>query len=402
MPKPLPYGRQVIDDDDVAAVIAVLKSDFLTTGPEVPALEAAFAEAVGARHAIACSSGTAGLHLVAMALDAGPGSSVVVPGITFLATANAFRMTGAEVVFADVDPDTGLMTPRTAREALARASQPPRAIVPVHLGGQTADMAGLAAAAEEAGAVLAEDACHALGTTYRTGAATHRVGSGVHALASVFSLHPVKTVTSGEGGVVTTNDPELAERLARFRNHGMVRAAESFTDRTLAFAPDGTVNRWYYEMPEMGLNYRLTDFQAALGRSQLAKLSRFAEARRRLVEFYDRRFASLAPIVRPVAMVLGCDAVRHLYQVLIDFEATGLDRNAFMAALAEEGILTQVHYIPVHRQPYYRSAAPGLSLPGAETFYGRTLSLPLFAAMDEADARRVVEAIERLVAGSVR
>ncbi len=402
MPKPLPYGRQLIEDDDVDAVVAVLKSDFLTTGPEVPAFEAAFAEAVDARFAVACSSGTAGLHLAAMAVDTGPGTAVVVPSITFLATANAFRLMGAEVVFADVDPDTGLMTPATAREALARATQAPKAIVPVHLGGQTADMAGLATVADEAGAVLVEDACHALGTSYRTGGNSHTVGSGAHAVAAVFSLHPVKTVTAGEGGVVTTNDPTLAERLARFRNHGMVRTPEQFTDGERAFAADGTANRWYYEMPAVGLNYRLTDIQAALARSQLAKLPRFAETRQRLVAFYDQRFAHLASVLRPVTLVPECDAVRHLYQVLIDFDAVGLDRNAFMAALAADGILTQVHYIPVHRQPYYRSMAQDLDLPGADTFYARTLSLPLFAAMDEADAERVAQAVERLLLPALR
>ena len=394
----LPYGRQVIEDDDIAAVAAVLRSDYLTTGPGGPAFEAAFAAAMEATHAIACSSGTAALHLVAMALDLGPGTVSVVPSITFLATANAVVMTGGDVVFADVDPDTGLMTPATLEAAIARAGRPVKAVFPVHIGGQTCDLPALAEIAETAGAVLVDDACHAIGTRYTENGVSHAVGAGAHSVATAFSLHPVKTIAAGEGGVVTTRDPALAEKMALLRNHGMSRDAAGFTNRDLAFAPDGTANPWYYEMQAPGLNYRLTDFQAALVRNQLAKLPRFAATRRAIAAYYERELAALAPLVRPVTKVEACDPVLHLYQVLIDFEALGLSRAAVMAELRAAAIGTQVHYIPVHRQPFYSARHPGLDLPGADAFYEKTLSLPLSAAMTESDAARVVAALAALCA----
>ena len=267
----LPYSRQSIDEDDVAAVAAALKSDFLTTGPLVERFEAAFAEATGATRAVACNSGTAALHLAAMALDLKTGEGVVVPTATFLATANVVRMTGAEVVFADVDPATGLMTPETLDAALARARTaglPVAAAFPVHLNGQVCDMAGLAEVAQSANVRLIEDACHALGV--------ERIGACEHSLAACFSTHPVKAIATGEGGVITTSDAALAARLGRLRTHGISRDASTFVDHASAFT-NGAANPWYYEIAEIGLNYRLPDILCALGLSQLRKLSRFSE-----------------------------------------------------------------------------------------------------------------------------
>ena len=374
----LPYGRQTIEDDDVAAVAQALRGEYLTTGPLVGRFEAAFAERVGAAHAIACANGTAALHLAMLALGLGEGEAIVAPSITFLATANCARFVGAEVVFADVDPDSGLMTPQTLKDALGRAERPVRAVLPVHLRGEACDLAGLAAVAGEAGAVLVEDAPHALGTTMDFGQGPERVGDARHSAMATFSFHPVKTIATGEGGMVTTRDPALAERLGRLRSHGMVRPNDDPA---------------WYEMAEVGFNYRLPDVLCALGLSQLAKLGRFAERRRALASAYETALAPLAPLVRPAARPPWSRPVLHLMTVLVDFAAAGRDRRQVMARLREQGIGAQVHYIPVHRQPYYLQRYGALDLPGAEAWYARCLSLPLFPAMSDGDVPRVVAAL---------
>jgi UDP-4-amino-4,6-dideoxy-N-acetyl-beta-L-altrosamine transaminase len=376
----LPYGRQTIEDDDIAAVVEAMKADFLTTGPTVDAFETAFAEKVGARHAVACTNGTAALHLAMLALEVQPGEAVIAPAITFLATANCARYVGAEVVFADVDPDSGLMTPNTLAEALARLDgRKLRAVLPVHLRGDAADLPGLAALAAEAGAVLVEDAPHALGTTMTFGNVTERVGDVRHSAMATFSFHPVKTIATGEGGMVTTNDARLAGRLRTLRCHGMTR-------------PPGA-DPWWYEMAEPGFNYRLPDILCALGLSQLAKLDRFAARRRDLARAYDAALAPLAPLVSTAARPAWSDPVLHLMCVLIDFEAAGRTRREVVDALRARDVGSQVHYIPVHRQPYYRERYGDLSLPGAEAWYARCLSLPLYPGMADGDVQKVADAL---------
>lgn len=394
----LPYGRQLIEDDDVAAVAEALRADFLTTGPTVDAFERAFAEQVGAAHAVACNSGTAALHLAAMALDLGPGDWLVVPSLTFLATANAARYVGADVQFADVDPDTGLLTGETFAAALdqaRRAGRRVRAVSPVHLAGRVAPLADIAGIAKADDLPIVEDACHALGTTYE--GATARVGDGRYGTLATFSFHPVKTIAVGEGGMITTNDGDLASRMRISRSHGMVREPQHMRDRDAAFDSDGTPRSWYYEMHEFGFNYRLTDVLCALGISQLRKLDRFTARRRELTRLYDEALKPLAPLVRPVPPVAGCDPALHLYAVLIAFDDIGMSRQQLMARLREHGVGTQVHYIPVHRQPYYRNLYGDLALPGADAYYGRELSLPLFPAMSDADVARVVDILSRIV-----
>lgn len=382
----LPYGRQTIEEDDIAAVAEVLRGDFLTTGPMVEAFETAFAETVGARHAVACANGTAALHLAMLALKVEPGEVVIAPSVTFLATANCARYVGAEVVFADVDPDTGLMTPQTLSDAIARVgTRRLRAVLPVHLRGDVAELPTLADLAAGAGAVLVEDAPHALGTTMQFGNLAETVGDGRHSAMATFSFHPVKTIATGEGGMVTTNDAGLAARLRTLRSHGMVR-------------PEGA-EPWWYEMPEPGFNYRLPDILCALGLSQLAKLPRFAARRRALAAAYAAALAPLAPLVRPAARPAWSDPVLHLMTVLIDFEAAGRSRLEVVEALKARGVGSQVHYIPVHRQPYYRDRYGELDLPGADAWYARCLSLPLYPGMEDGDVATVVGALADALKG---
>ncbi|MGE3147532.1 MAG: UDP-4-amino-4,6-dideoxy-N-acetyl-beta-L-altrosamine transaminase [Pseudorhodoplanes sp.] len=384
----LPYGRQTIEDDDVAAVALALRGDFLTTGPAVAEFEAAFAKASGAKHAVACNSGTAALHLAVLALDLRPGDVAIVPTLTFLATANVVRMAGADVLFADVDPDTGLMTADTFTDALRKAKDGTvKAALPVHLNGQLCDMPALAAIADTRGLALVEDACHALGLP--------DVGATRHSRMACFSTHPVKAIATGEGGVVTTSDAAAAERMRGLRSHGMVRRPADFVHRDLAF-DDNQPNPWYYEMQEIGWNYRMPDVLCALGVSQLKKLDRFFRRRLELVALYDRLLAPLAPALRPVPH----DKPHgwHLYAVLIDFKRLGTTRAQLMQALRGRGIGTQVHYLPVHRQPYYVERYGDIALPGADAYYERCLSLPFFASMTDDDVHRVVDALAPLVA----
>lgn len=402
-PSYLPYGRQIIDDDDIAAVTRVLKSDFLTTGPATEAFEEALTRQTGAEHAVSFSSGTAALHLAALALDLGPGDLVVVPTITFLATANAARYVGADVIFADVDPDSGLMEAGHLEAALAGADGAKvKAVFPVHLAGQSPDLAAIGDVARRHGLRIVEDACHALGATYanETGKAC-RVGACEHGELAAFSFHPVKTVAMGEGGALTTNDAALAARLRNLRNHGMIKATDRFVNTDMAFAADGSANPWYYEMQAPGFNFRASDIHCALGLSQLKKLERFVEIRRRLVESYDRKLAPLAPLVQPLGRVPGCRPGWHLYIALVDFGAAGVSRAEVMGQLREKGIGTQVHYIPVHQQPYYRDRYGETNLPGAEAYYARCLSLPLFVGMDETDVDRVADALRSGLSGAI-
>jgi UDP-4-amino-4,6-dideoxy-N-acetyl-beta-L-altrosamine transaminase len=389
----LPYARHTIEEDDVAAVAAALRSDFLTTGPLVEQFERAFAAAVGASHAVACNSGTAALHLAALALDLAEGQAAVVPAVTFLATANAVRMSGAEVVLADVDKDSGLLTAETLEAARARGEANGwrvRTAFPVHLNGQVSDMNALASASERFDLHLVEDACHALGV--------ERVGAGGRSAAACFSTHAVKTVATGEGGVVTTRDEKSAERMRRLRSHGMNRDAATFADRKQGFEGN-TPNPWYYEMAEIGWNYRMPDVLCALGLSQLKKLDRSARRRREIAARYEQLLRPLAPAVRPVSAPTDSHGW-HLYAILVDFPALGMTRAHFMNALRAQGIGSQVHYIPLHRQPYYRRRYGEIVLPGAEAYYARCLSIPMFPAMTDADVERVAAAVTRLVGGA--
>lgn len=388
----LPYGAHAVDDDDIAAVVDALRSDRLTTGPAVVAFERALAETLGAAHAVACSSGTSALHLASLALGLGSDDAVIVPSLTFVATANAPHATGAEIIFADVDPDTGLMTPETFSAALESASgQTVRAVFPVHLNGQCVAMSEIATIAEANGIAIVEDACHAVGARYPK--SNSPVGGGAHGAAAAFSFHPVKTIAMGEGGAVTTNDSALAAAMRRFRNHGLVTTPDEFENPVAAFDSNSAPNPWYCEMPVPGFNYRASDIHCALALSQLAKLQRFVAERAALVSIYDNALVPLAPLVKPLRRVAGGQAAWHLYVVQVDFASAGVTRGDVMRRLAGQGIGTQVHYIPVHRQPYYARRYGALDLPGADDYSDHVLSLPLFVGLATGDVSRVVRSL---------
>jgi UDP-4-amino-4,6-dideoxy-N-acetyl-beta-L-altrosamine transaminase len=388
----LPYGRQVIEDDDLDAVRQALLSPYLTTGPLVEEFEHALSAATGARETVACSNGTAALHLAARAIKLERSQVSIVPSITFVATANATRYCGAEVVFADVDPDTGLMTPETLLAALRKAGGAARAVFPVHLNGQSCDMAGIAEVARSWGLWVVEDACHAIGGTQPIATGMSPVGSCAYSDMACFSFHPVKTVAMGEGGAIATNDSALAKAMRIDRSHGLVRDADSLT-LPEAIGADGAPEPWFYELAEPGFNYRVPDILCALGISQLKKLSRFTAQRARLVSLYREALADLAPVIRPLRDLGRGEAAWHLFVVKIDFESAGTTRGQLMRRLSEAGIGSQVHYIPVHRQPYYAKRYPGTELPGADAYYASCLSLPLSAAMTEDDVLRVARAL---------
>lgn len=379
----IPYGRQWIGDQDVEAVERALRSDWLTQGPTIAEFEHAIAARVGARHAVAVSSGTAALHLAALAAGVGPGDVLWSSPITFVASLNCARYAGAEVDLVDVDPDTALMDPAALERRLddaAAAGRLPRAIVPVHLAGQPCDMDRIGAAARRHGVRVIEDAAHAIGGRF----GAKPVGACEHSDMTVFSFHPVKLVTTGEGGMITTNDDALAAHLRRLRTHGITRDPAEMSGPS--------EGGWYYEQVDLGFNYRITDFQCALGLSQLERLDAFVARRAELAARYDARLARLP--VRPLARRPGRESGWHLYVVRVLPEA-GVSRREAHDRLRADGIGVNVHYIPVHHQPYYRALLSGREYPGAEAYYAGALTLPLYPAMSDADQDTVVAALER-------
>ncbi|MFA7431377.1 MAG: UDP-4-amino-4,6-dideoxy-N-acetyl-beta-L-altrosamine transaminase [Rhodospirillaceae bacterium] len=377
----IPYGRQSIDEDDIDAVVRVLRSDFLTQGPAVPAFEQAVAASCGAAEAVACSSATAALHMACLALDVGPGDLVWTSPITFVASANCALYCGAEVGFVDIDPDTFTMSPQRLAEALAQAraaGRLPKVVIPVHMCGQSCDMAAIHALSREYGFHVIEDASHALGGSYRG----QPVGSCRYSDIAVFSLHPVKIITSGEGGLALTNDPVLAERLRVLRSHGIVRDPAMMTEE-----PEGA---WVYEQVSLGFNYRLSDLQAALGLSQFRRLETFITRRRALAARYAQALGGRRDIVLP-AEADGAQSSWHLYVIRL---AEPAHRRQAFDMLRAAGIGVQVHYIPVHRQPFHaRQGFRAGAFPAAEDYYARAISLPMFPALDDREQDRVIATV---------
>jgi perosamine synthetase len=379
----LPYGRQTLDADDAAAVMDALRADYVTTGPRVDAFERALAARIGARYAVAMSSGTAALHAAVACLGVDAGDEVIVPPLTFAATANAVCYVGGTPVFADVRPDTLTLDPAAVRAALTPRT---RAIVGVDFAGQPCDLAALREIAGRGHVALLDDAAHALGAEYRG------CPVGTQADATVFSFHPVKHVTTAEGGLVATADDALARRLRRFRNHGI----------TVEFADRAARGDWYYEIAELGFNYRLTDIQCALGLSQLGKLDRFLARREAIASRYRAELGALAGLRLP-AVAADVRHAWHFFPVLLEPAELTTDRTMVFRALRAEGIGVNVHYIPVYWHPYYarRGYARGLC-PVAEDAYARLVTLPLFPAMTDADADDVVAAVRKVLGSFAR
>ncbi len=386
----LNYGRQYVDDDDIAAVVDVLRSDYLTQGPAVEAFEAALAERVGARFAVAVSSGTAALHVACLAAGIKPGKRGVTSSLTFIASANALIYSGGEATALDIDGYSLSLTPAALKTALDNGPDI-AAVIPVHYAGLACDSAEIAALARGRALVI-EDASHALGSTYTDG---KFVGSGAHADMTVFSFHPVKPITTGEGGAITTNDETLYRRLKLYANHGIERRPDHFEDHAAAYE-GSELNPWYYEQQALGYNYRLSDIHAALGRAQMVKLDNFIARRRAIAAAYDAAFASLEEIGRPQSKPSDrARSAHHIYPVTIDFASLGTTRGRFMKRLATFGVGAQVHYIPLHRQPFQvkRYGYKPVSFPATEDYFQTCLTLPLHAGIGESEVERVVEAV---------
>ncbi len=376
--KLLPYGRQSLDDADVEAVVEALKSDWLTTGPKVGEFEERFAAWVGAKHAVSFSSGTAALHGAAFAAGLEPGDEAITTPMTFCATANCILYQGATPVFADVSPDTLNLDPN---EVSKKITSRVKAIIAVDYAGHPAALDELAELAKTHGALLIEDACHALGAEFQG----KRVG-GI-ADMTVFSFHPVKHLTTGEGGMVATNDARLAETLRRFRNHGISSEAR---ERQQA-------GQWFYEMVLLGFNYRLTDIACALGLSQLEKLEANLSRRREIAAQYTAAFRDLTGILVPTVRE-GANPAWHLYPVRLKLEMLSAGRGEIFRALRAENIGVNVHYIPVHRHPYYRERFRSQeSYPVAEDAYERLISLPMFHSMTAQDVADVIHALGKVL-----
>jgi UDP-4-amino-4,6-dideoxy-N-acetyl-beta-L-altrosamine transaminase len=383
----IPYGRQSLDQADIDAVVQVLESDWLTQGPTLERFEAAVAGYCEAAYGVAVCNATAALHIACLAADLGPGDWLWTSPNTFLASANCARFCGASVDFVDIDPLTWNLDVQALARKLEQAEQQgclPKVLIPVAFSGQSCDMRAIAALAERYGFTVIEDASHAVGARY----AGRPVGCGDYAAMTVFSFHPVKIITTGEGGMVLTNRPELAERLRRLRSHGMTRDP--------AQMDEASHGPWYYQQVELGFNYRMTDMQAALGLSQLGKLDAFVERRRELAARYHRLLAGL-PLQLPAAQT-DAESAWHLYVVRLQIERIGKSHREVFEALREAGIGVNLHYIPVHLQPYYRALgfAPG-DFPEAERYYGQALTLPLYPAMSEAEQDTVVRQLQQSV-----
>ena len=367
------YGRQSIDEDDIQAVVDVLRGDFLTTGPSVTAFEKAVCDYTGAKYAVAIANGTAALHAACFAAGIGEGDEVITTPITFAASANCILYCGGTPVFADIKPDTYNIDPEDIKRKITDKT---KAIIAVHFTGQPCEMDEIHAIAKEYGLVVIEDAAHALGADYKG------VKIGGLSDMTTFSFHPVKHITTGEGGMITTNDEKLYERLMLFRSHGITRNGKLMTKNE---------GGWYYEQLDLGYNYRITDIQCALGVSQMKKLDKFVGRRRELVRRYNEAFRDMDGVICP-AQEDGCNNSWHLYVVQVP------NRKEVYDKLREAGIFANVHYIPVYRHPYYQENGYGdVCCPNAEELYAHMISLPLYPDLTEEEQDYVIEKIKDCV-----
>lgn len=380
MKKPIPYGRQTIDAQDLKTVLKVLQSDFLTQGPAIAQFEEALAKWVGAKYCVVVNSGTAALHVAYFACGFKEGDELITSPMTFAATSNAALYLNGKVKFVDIEPDTGNIDVTKVEKAVTSKT---KIVAPIHYGGQPADLKSLAALKKKHGFKIVEDACHALGAVY------HRklIGSCAYSDATVFSFHPVKHITTGEGGAVLTNDKEVYERALLFRTHGITKDAKDFSLKT-----EGD---WYYEMKALGFNYRLPDIQAALGLSQLKKLSKFLTQRRQIATRYDQAFKD-SPYVETPPLISDSTHAYHLYPIRLR-DSLKLHKKTIFQRLRERGLGVQVHYVPVHWHPYYQSLGfKKGSLPRAEDFYQRVISLPMYPLLTRVQQEQVIKVVNEV------
>lgn len=375
----LPYGKQYIDEDDICAVVEVLKSDYITCGPKIQEFENAVSSYVGARYAVAVSSGTAALHAACFAAGIKSGDEVITTPMTFAASANCILYTGGTPVFADILPNTYNIDPREVEKKITSRT---KAIIPVDFTGQPVDLDSILEIAKKYNLIVIEDAAHALGAEYK--------GKKIGAISdmTIFSFHPVKHITTGEGGMITTNNPEFYERLKKFRTHGIIRDPNRITENH---------GPWYYEILDLGFNYRITDIQAALGISQLKKLSYFLERRSKIAEQYNQAFSQMEELIIPYQSKHSSSAW-HLYIIRLKLEKLKANRKHIFEALKAENIGVNVHYIPVYYHPYYKKLGYKKGLcPNAEKLYEEIITLPLYPSMSETDVRDVIRAVEKVI-----
>ncbi|MFX3673729.1 MAG: UDP-4-amino-4,6-dideoxy-N-acetyl-beta-L-altrosamine transaminase [Paenisporosarcina sp.] len=376
----LPYGKQWIDEEDIEAVVEVLKGDYLTTGPYISKFEQAVAQYVGAKYAVAFSNGTAALHGACFAAGIGQGDEVITTPMTFAASANCVLYQGGIPVFADIDEKTYNIDPNKIEEKITNKT---KAIIPVDFTGQPVELDRILEIARKHSLVVIEDAAHALGATYKG----RKIGSISD--MTMFSFHPVKHITSGEGGMITTNNEEYYEKLLQFRSHGITRDKEKLKEYH---------GPWYYEMQFLGYNYRITDIQAALGTSQLKKIDQFIALRRKYVAMYNEAFKDMNEIITPFQHKDG-DSSWHLYMIRLKLDKLTASRREFFEALQQQNIGVNVHYIPIHLQPYYQQLGYKKGMcPNAEKLYEEVITLPLFPAMSEEDVNDVIHAVKRTIA----
>lgn len=382
MKRYLPYGRQSISEEDIKAVVAVLRSDWLTQGPVVEQFERSLADYCGAKYAIAVTNGTAALHLAALAAGFAEGDEIITSPITFVASANCIVYVGAAPVFADIDAQTYCIDPGQIRDKMTSRS---KGVIPVHFAGQPCDMQAVNAIAKEHKLVVIEDAAHAIGATYEVDGQTYRIGSCAHSDMTTFSFHPVKLITTGEGGAITTNNDRLYEKLCLLRTHGINK------DPNKLIHNDGP---WYYEQQTLGFNYRITDLQCALGLSQLQRLDSFIERRVEIVTAYNEAFSSYPELIVPQQRE-GAHSSWHLYA--LGFRT--LDRRMIFEALRKCGLGVNVHYLPVTLQPYYqtRFGCEKGDCPQAEAYYQRAVTLPLYPNMTDAEVVFVIESVTNTI-----
>ena len=377
--KYIPYGRQWIDDDDIKAVIEVLKSDYLTTGPKIEEFEEKFAAYVGAKYAVAVANGTAALHAACFSAGISPGDEVITTPITFAASANCVLYQGGKPVFADVDPETYNISVEEIKKKITKKTA---AVIPVHFSGQPCDMEEIYEIARENNLIVIEDAAHALGATYKG----EKIGNCRFSDMTVFSFHPVKHITTGEGGMITTNDKELYEKLKLFRTHGITKEPDRYIRKT--------DESWYHEQQFLGYNYRMTDIQAALGISQLKKSDEFLKRRREIARIYNQKLAEIEWIKLPYQET-DRESSWHLYIIQVDEEKLGKSRKDVFNHLRSKGIGVQVHYIPVYWHPYYQELGYEIGLcPEAESVYKKIISLPIFPGMTKEEIRRILNYLE--------